>query len=105
MTTCDVPNCTDVVHARGMCGRHYQQWRKGLDPYAAAPRPVDTPGWAPPRDLSPQWHDRNRARAPEPTRRPQCALSACGGVSVAGSPYCAAHKAYRAAQARLKAKV
>lgn len=100
---CEVEGCTGVVHARGLCGRHYQQWRKGVDVFAAGPRPADAPGWTPPTGLSPQWHATNMHRPPVPTRRPQCALEACGGEAAQGSKYCAAHKAYRDAQARWQA--
>lgn len=105
MTACNVPNCTGSVHARGMCGKHYQRWRSGRDPFAAAPRDVHSPGWTPPEGLSAQWQDSVRPQAPRALQGRSCALEACAGTAVAGSPYCAPHKGYREAQDRLKAKV
>lgn len=105
MDGCEVQGCTRTVHARGMCGLHYQQWRKGRDPFAAAPGAVDRPGWTPPSGLSAQWQDRNVAKPQKPLQGRSCGLQACGGIAVHGSPYCAAHKAYRDAQAKLNARL
>ncbi len=29
---CKVPGCTEPIRAKGLCGRHYQQWRRGRLP-------------------------------------------------------------------------
>ena len=26
---CKVPGCNETIRAKGLCGRHYQQWRRG----------------------------------------------------------------------------
>jgi hypothetical protein len=31
-TSCKVPECEEKSRARGFCGRHYQQWRRGRLP-------------------------------------------------------------------------
>ena len=33
--TCLIHHCTDKSRSRGMCGRHYERWRRGVDPTAA----------------------------------------------------------------------
>lgn len=102
--TCTVEGCDNYRHAKGLCGMHYQRMKKGADVFAAGPRPVDSKGWAPPADLSPAWKDAARPRAPRAVPERSCALDACAGTAVPGSPYCAAHKHYREAQERLKVR-
>lgn len=102
---CEVKGCGRMVHGKGLCGRHYQQLRKGRDPHAMGPRPISTPGWTPPTGLSPAWHDAIGPRSQRKAQlQPSCALSACAGIAVQGSDLCPAHDHYRAAQARLRAQ-
>lgn len=102
---CEVQGCGRLMHAKGLCGAHYQQMRSGKDPHAAGPRPVSAPDWSPPKGLSAAWHEANRHRPQAPAlREAPCALSACAGIALRGSDLCPAHDHWRASQARLRAK-
>lgn len=41
--TCNRPGCERVVHARGLCQRHYKQWQFGA-PFAAPLASTETDG-------------------------------------------------------------
>jgi hypothetical protein len=112
MATCTFPGCGRKMHAKGLCGGHYSQWKYGsgeelrpLQGDLAGPDSCHREGWVPPSGLSPAWHaSMKRGSQPAATREQPCALEACGGVAQHGSDLCPAHHHYRATQVRQKAE-
>lgn len=93
---CEASGCDRKVYARGLCGRHYKQWRRhGLVQADHAPtacavpsceRRAVTRGWCHGHYL--RWSRQGDVRADEPLRRPvrdTCSIDGCDrGAHTAG---------------------
>lgn len=98
---CAAPECDRPVYARGLCGRHYKQWRRHghVQPITAPPdcavpgcgRRAVTRGWCHGHYL--RWSRQGDVKADVPLARPVrdvCSLPDCArGAHSAG--YCRSH--------------
>ena len=98
---CEAPDCDRKVYARGLCGRHYKQWRRHgqllEDPepkpcaVASCGRLAVTRGWCHGHYL--RWSRQGDVLAEIPLARPEkdvCRLEECESGAHSGG-YCRAH--------------